>query len=73
MRRIPSAAEHARWLAEVAQALDQAQAIVERMGETHAAWRERTELAHRIAAAKQLTRSLRLRSQRRTGQPFHPQ
>jgi hypothetical protein len=73
MRRIPSAAERARWLAEVAQALDQAQAVVERMSGGGADGREHSELVHRIEAARQLTRSLRLSSERRTAEPFHPQ
>ena len=73
MRRIPSAAERARWLAEVAQALDQAQALVERMSRGAVDGRERSELVHRIEAARQLTRSLRLSSERRTAEPFHPQ
>jgi len=73
MRRIPSAAERARWLAEVAQALDQAKAAIERTGVVAGDWRERAELAHRIEAARQLTRSLRLSSDRRMTRPFPPQ
>lgn len=65
MRKIPSAAVRARWLAEVANALDQAQSLVERMDSKPGDWRDRAELAHRIEAAKQLTRSLRLSSDRR--------
>ena len=72
MRKVPSAAERARWLAEVAQALDQAQLFVERLGDRAGARSDHSELADRIAAAKQLTRTLRLSSERRTGQPFHP-
>jgi hypothetical protein len=73
MRRIPSAAERARWLAEVAQALDQAQALVERIGKKAGNDREHGELVDRIEAARQMTRTLRLSSERRTAQPFHPQ
>ena len=73
MRRIPPSAERARWLAEVAQALDHAKILVERMGDTPVAWRERVELADRIEAARQLTRSLRLSSDRRMARPIRPQ
>lgn len=73
MRRFPSAAERARWLAEVAQALDQAQAFVERMSSDAIDGRERNQLVHRIEAARQVTRSLRLSSERRTARPFHSQ
>ena len=72
MRKIPSAAERARWLAEVAQALDQAQALLLQMGEREGDTRQRTELVYRIEAARQLTRSLRLSSERRAAEPFHP-
>ena len=73
MRKIPSAAVRARWLAEVAQALDQARTVVERMDSTPDNWRERAELAYRIEAARQLTRSLRLSSERRMGRENPPQ
>lgn len=73
MRKIPSAAVRARWLAEVAQALDQAQALVERLNSKRGDWREGAELAHRIAAARQLTRTLRLSSERRIGRQLPPQ
>ena len=73
MRKIPPAAERARWLAEVAQALDQAQALVERMSDKAGDRRSRAELIRRLEAARQLTRSLRLGSERRRTQPFHPQ
>ena len=72
MCKIPSAAERARWLAEVAQALDQAQVLVERIsgesGQRHA----NAELRHRIELAKQVTRSLRLSSDRRLTRPTDP-
>ena len=72
MREIPSAAERARWLAEVADALDQAMALVERIGREPYQWPQRTELIHRIAAASQLTRALRLGSDRRINREIHP-
>lgn len=65
MRELSSAAGRARWLAEVAQALDEAKALVERMSSALADRRERTELLHRIDAARQATRALRMRSDRR--------
>ena len=73
MREIPSAAERARWLAEVAQALDQAWTLLERMENSPGDRRERVELAHRIATAKQMTRSLRLSSNRRAERGVPPQ
>lgn len=73
MRKIPSAAERARWLAEVAQALDQAWTLLERLDSTPGDWRKRAELAHRIESAKQMTRSLRLSSDRRAGREVPPQ
>ena len=73
MRKIPSAAERARWLAEVAQALDQAWTLLERLDSTPGDCRERAELAHRIETAKHMTRSLRLSSDRRAGREVPPQ
>jgi hypothetical protein len=67
MRKLSSAAGRARWLAEVAQALDDAKALVERMGGSFGGRRERAELIERIEAARQATRSLRLSSERRIG------
>ena len=67
MRELSSAAGRARWLAEVAQALDEAKALVERMGRVFAGRRERAELIERIEAARQATRALRLSSDRRIG------
>ena len=72
MRKIPSAAERARWLAEVAQALDQARLLVEKLSSERANWRERAELAQRIEAARQMTQSLRLSSDRRMARPIAP-
>ena len=73
MRRIPSAAERARWLAEVAQALDEAKLLVDRLGARQCDSRERAELIQQIEAARQRTRSLRLGSARRPAEPFHPE
>lgn len=73
MRRIPSAAERARWLAEVAQALDEARLLVDRLGARQCDSRARAELIQRIEAARQRTRSLRLGSARRLAEPFHPE
>jgi hypothetical protein len=67
MPELSSAAGHARWLADVAQALDDAETLVERMSGTFAGRRERAELLYRIEAARQATRALRLRSDRRIG------
>ena len=67
MRELSSAAGRARWLAELAQALGEAKALVERMGGSFAGRRERAELIHRIEAALQATRALRLSSDRRIG------
>ena len=76
MRRIPSAAERARWLAEVAQTLDQAQMLVERMGDGLGDGLgdsgERAELIQRIEGARRMTRALRLSSDRRLTQAFPP-
>ena len=72
MRKSPSAAERARWLAEVAQALDQAQAVVERLRETAGDSRQRVELLQRIEGARHLTRTLRLSSDRRMARPIAP-
>ena len=67
MRELSSAAGRARWLADVAQALDDAKALIERMGGAFAGRRERAELLYRIEAAQQATRALRLSSERRIG------
>ena len=72
MRMIPSAAERARWLAEVAQALDHAQSLVERMGEKAGDSRHRVELLDRIEGARHMTRALRLSSDRRMARPIAP-
>jgi hypothetical protein len=72
MRKNPSAAERARWLAEVAQALDQAQAVVERLSTTAGDSRQRAELLHRIEGARHMTRALRLSSDRRMSRPIAP-
>ena len=72
MRNFPSAAERARWLAEVAEALDQARAVAERLTETAGNSRERDELVHRIEGARHLTRALRLSSDRRMARPNGP-
>jgi uncharacterized membrane protein YfbV (UPF0208 family) len=73
MRKIASAAMRARWLAEVAQALDQAHSLVELINGKPGDWRERAELAHRIAAARQLTRTLRASSERRLEREVPPE
>ena len=73
MRNIPSAAERARWLAEVAEALDQATSLVKRMNEMRGLGHNSAELAHRIAMASQLTRALRLGSDRRMSREIPPQ
>jgi hypothetical protein len=73
MRKIPSAAMCASWLEQVAQALDQAQAVIERMGDRGHDRAARHELIERIQAARRLTRALQLSSERRKTQPFHPQ
>ena len=72
MRNIPSAAERARWLAEVAQALDQAQALVERMADGVGDSGERSELIGRLKAARKMTRALRLSSDRRIARTIAP-
>ena len=72
MRNIPSAAERARWLAEVAQALDQAQALVERMADGIGDSGERSELIGRLKAARKMTRALRLSSDRRIARTIAP-
>ena len=72
MRKIPSAADRARWLAEVAEALDQAQALVERMVAKPEESRDRAELIHHLEAARQMTRALRLSSDRRIARPNGP-
>ena len=73
MRKITSAAERARWLAEVAETLDQASNVAEQLSGMPGDRRERAELAYRIEAARQLTKSLRLSSDRRMIRPFPPQ
>ena len=72
MRKIPSAADRARWLAEVAEALAQARAVAERLSESAGDSRERDELLHRIEGARHMTRALRLRSDRRLARPNGP-
>ena len=72
MRKIPSAAERARWLAEVAEALDQAKAAVERLSDTAGDSRQLGELLHRIEGARHMTRALRLSSDRRMARPNGP-
>lgn len=64
MRNLSSAAERARWLAEVAAALDEAMILVERMGRPARDRAERSELLDRIEAARRKTRALRLRRHR---------
>jgi hypothetical protein len=56
-----SAAARARWLAEVAAALDEAMILVERLGGHVHDRNARIELLDRIEAARQRTRLLRLR------------
>ncbi len=70
MRKLSSAAGRARWLADVAQALDEAKALVERMGATFGDRRERAQLIERIEAARHATRTLRLSSERRIGAAY---
>lgn len=84
MRENPSVAERARWLAEVAEALEHARKVVDRINEegdvAHfartGAWaaapRHTAELSERIRAAQQRTRALRLGSDRRLAQRFRP-
>lgn len=67
MQDIPSAAARARCLAELADALDQAQAAVERLGETGGRADERAELLQRIESARRATRAVRLGADRRAG------
>ena len=73
MRDIPSAAERARWLAEVAQALDEAQLLVERIPPNQGEAGPRLELLHRIESARRATRTMRLASHRRIARPSHPE
>jgi hypothetical protein len=72
MRNIPSAAERARWLAEVAQALDEAQSLVERMDEYVGDSRDCSQLLDRLEAARHMTHALRLSSDRRIARPTGP-
>lgn len=70
MRDESSAAERARWLAEVALALDQAKLIVERLGGSMQA---RAELKQRIEAARRTTHGLRLGADRRVARSSAPE
>lgn len=56
-----SAAERARWLAELEAALDEAMILVERISANVRDRAERTELLELIEAARRKTRALRLR------------
>ena len=67
MQDIPSAAARARCLAELADALDQAQIAVERLSAERGDEAERTELLERIESARRATRTLRLAGDRRAG------
>ena len=62
MRNQSSAAARARWLAEVAAALDEALILVERIGGHVRDRAERSELLELIEAARRKTRAMRLRS-----------
>lgn len=73
MRHTPSAADSARWLAEVAQALDEAQLLVQRIPQNGSEPSQRIELLQRIESAKRATLSLRLASERRFTRPSSPE
>lgn len=62
MRDLSSATARARWLAEVAAALDQAMILVERLGGTMHGRAEWSELLDMIEAARRRARALRLRA-----------
>ena len=64
MHDLSSAADRARWLAEVAAALDEAMILVERMSVNASDRAERIELLELIEAARRKTRTLRLRRHR---------
>lgn len=57
--QLSSGFDRARWLAELAQAVDEAEVTASRLALTPA-WREAVQLLERIAAARQEIRDLRL-------------
>jgi hypothetical protein len=72
MRNTPSAAECARWLAEVEQALDEARLVVQRIAPSEARAGQRLELLQRIDGARRTTLTLRQASERRIARPSPP-
>ena len=66
-----SAAQRARWLAELAEALDEARELLKQLSEEKAA--EAAALSERIEAAREQVQSLRLRRLSGGGQDFGPE
>lgn len=73
MRKIPTAAERAHWLAQVAQALDQAKSTVEAISPGIVSANSRAELLMRIESARHMARTLRLASERKAGRAPPPE
>ena len=66
-----SAAQRARWLGELAEALDEAREVLKQLGEGTGA--EAAALGERIEAAREQVQSLRLRRISGGGQDFGPE
>jgi hypothetical protein len=69
--RVPietAAAERARWLAELAQTLDQAQQLISELGSVRGSSSAALDLSARVEAARAEVRSLRIRIADLSGQ-----